>query len=43
MSALAEPVPQTAPKLIEVEDLHVRFTTKRGLLHAVNGVSLEGA
>ena len=33
--------PAPAPALIEVEDLSVRFVTKRGLLHAVNGVSLR--
>jgi peptide/nickel transport system ATP-binding protein len=41
VSAFPELAPETAPKLIEVEDLHVRFTTKRGQLHAVNGVSLH--
>jgi peptide/nickel transport system ATP-binding protein len=41
VSALPELAPETAPSLIEVDDLHVRFVTKRGLLHAVNGVSLH--
>ena len=27
--------------LLSVEDLHVRFGTERGLVHAVNGVSFE--
>jgi peptide/nickel transport system ATP-binding protein len=34
-------MPETLRPLIEVEDLQVRFATKRGLLHAVNGVSLR--
>ena len=32
MSAIGEP-------LLRVEDLHVRFGTERGLVHAVNGIS----
>jgi peptide/nickel transport system ATP-binding protein len=31
----------TAPPLLEVADLHVRFPTTHGLVHSVNGVSLE--
>jgi ABC-type dipeptide/oligopeptide/nickel transport system ATPase component len=27
--------------LLSVEDLHVRFGTERGLVHAVNGISFE--
>ncbi len=34
MSANGEP-------LLKVEDLHVRFGTERGLVHAVNGISFE--
>jgi peptide/nickel transport system ATP-binding protein len=41
VSALPELAPATAPSLIEVDELHVRFATKRGTLHAVNGVSLR--
>jgi peptide/nickel transport system ATP-binding protein len=37
---LLDVTPEVAPSLIEVEDLEVQFRTKRGLLHAVNGVSL---
>jgi oligopeptide transport system ATP-binding protein len=28
-------------KLLSVEDLHVRFSTRRGIVHAVNGISFD--
>jgi peptide/nickel transport system ATP-binding protein len=33
------PEPETAPALLEVEDLHVHFLTSRGLVRAVEGLS----
>jgi peptide/nickel transport system ATP-binding protein len=40
-SAVSQPQPEAAPPLLEVEHLHVHFTTGAGVVRAVSDVSLQ--